>query len=406
MRGVGLGRHDVVKQGRDGGFISRAGAVVSAATAVAVLLLTNTIATASNLSTTAAQMTPGTFVEITGMSNWNNGLALSPSSCTQSDVITEYANTAAWNSVARRFQFVGAPHGNACPVMGVYYDEGTNSWGQLPNPSPGTTVSHAYGHNAMNPATGEHFYREYNSTNNLRLNAAGTAWTSLAPWPTSVQVAGSQAFFPDRNSLIRWDGSFGLGEYSVASNSWTMRAAGEVAGCGGACPGKPQFSCGTSCYPTWSVYSARCRCVIFGGGSVFAKYNSDGTFTTLTHSGGPSQLQCCASGGLSVNGSFVVDPVTGNLIVLVPPGVMRVFDPGTTNEAVGTWSSPNVTIPSFFNAGPNGVGESLISAPVSTYGVIMYVKHDDANTGRVFLYKHGPGTPQTTPGIPSNITAR
>jgi hypothetical protein len=397
MRGVSVGRHDAVKQGRGGGYPPRA-AVVSVVIIAALLLVTNTMAAASNLSTQAAQMAPGTFVELTGMTNWDSGGILTPSGCGRQDAITQYANTAVWNPIAKRFQFSGSPH---APCSGtnekaVFYDDAANSWGTLPNPnSSANDPRHSYGHNALNPATGEHYYHNYNSTQNLRLANGGSGWQSLASFPNSTQCCNSQAFFPDRNSLLRWDGSFGLYEYSPSSNSWTARAGAEVS-----ISGLPGFSCGSVCQPSWSLYSVRCRCIIFGNGPVLEKFNSDGTFTALTHAGGPSSINISPSG----NASVVVDPVSGFLIVIVQGGTMFVLDPGATNTATGTWSR-GPAVPSFFNAG-NGVNESLISAPISTYGVVMYVKHDDSGTGRVFLYKHAPSTPPVIPGVPGNVVAR
>src|SRR5580765_7836460 len=136
MRGVSVDRHDAVKQGRGGGYPPRA-AVVSVVIIAALLLVTSTMAAASNLSTQAAQMAPGTFVELTGMTNWDNGGILTPSGCGTQDAITQYAKTAVWNPIAKRFQFSGSPH---APCSGtnekaVFYDDAANSWGTLPNPN-------------------------------------------------------------------------------------------------------------------------------------------------------------------------------------------------------------------------------------------------------------------------------
>src|SRR5215470_9330097 len=397
MRAVYVESRDAVEQGRGRRHLSRA-TVVSVVITIALVLGTNAVAAASNLSSVAAQMAAGTFVELTGMTGWDNGGILTPSGCGTQDATTQYANTAVWNPIAKWFQFSGSPH---APCSGtnekaVFYDDASNTWGTLPNPCPSCNdPRHSYGHNAMNPATGDHYYHNYNSTQNLRLANGGGGWHSIAAFPNSTQCCNSQAYFPDRNSLLRWDGSFGLYEYSPTSNTWTARAGAEVS-----ISGLPSFSCGSVCQPSWSLYSARCRCIIFGNGPVLEKFNSDGSFTALTHSGGPSSINISPSG----NASVVVDPVSGFLLVIVQGGSMFVLDPGATNSASGSWSR-GPAAPSFFNAG-NGVNESLISAPISTYGVVMYVKHDDSSTGRVFLYKHAPSAPQINPGAPSNVVAK
>jgi hypothetical protein len=352
---------------------------------------------ATNLSDAAAAMAPGTFVELTEMANWNGGQMLNPAGCGGGDVITQYATTAVWNPVARRFQFSGSPHGGCSGVneKAIFYDDAANSWGALPLP-PGSRNDprHSYGHNAMNPQTGEHYYTHYNSFALLRLNSAGTAWTTLASRTGNVQCCRAQAWFPDFQGgrLIHVDGDWGGRSYNPATNTWTQLWRGN----GADGTSLPQFT--GDGQPAFALYSYRCHCLIFGAGSNFRKMNSDGSFTALTQSGGPG------SGAMNVgpdSSSLVVEPVTGVLIT-ISGGTLRVFDPGTTNASAGAWSVPGTAIPPFFNTA-GSTSESLISAPISNYGVVMYVKHDDASTGRVFLYKHSPSESMRTPSAPGSL---
>ena len=143
---------------------------------------------ASALSDLAASMAPGTFAELTGMNNWNNGNILVPCGTGIANSITQYANKAVWNPVARRFQFVGSPHdGVGCTgtnVRGVYYDEASNTWGILPTPlSSSNQPQHSYDQNTINPSTGEHFYKQYNSKAFQKLNSGFSSWTNLAANP-------------------------------------------------------------------------------------------------------------------------------------------------------------------------------------------------------------------------------
>ena len=143
--------------------------------------------------------------------------------------------------------------------------------------------------------------------------------------------------------------------------------------------------------------SPLCQCVVFGGGVGFYKLNSNGTFATLTKSGGPSGGQFkIGPGGMSV----VTEPVTGVLLFTTDSGMWD-FNP----VGNGAWRRLSVQLPSFF-AEAGSTAESLISAPVSTYGVVMYIKHDDAGVGRVFLYKHGPSSPRKTPSTPGGVIAQ
>ena len=370
--------------------------------AMTIPLLAPVVATASPLSNAAASMPAGTFVELTGMTGFGaNGSVMqgNASGCTTGDHITQYANKAVWNPILRQFMFVGYPHGGVgCGNSGanagnfVIYDDASNTWSKPTG--PGTGGWHSYDQNTLDPATGTMYHIMYNGTGVWRRTSGGS-WSQFSSVPKgNSQCCTALAVFPDRNSIIHWDGDWGLWEFNIATGVWNQRARGV----GNDGSGFPQFS-GAS-YNVFAHYSARCQCVIFGGGAVFVKYNSNGTFTTLTRSGAPS------SGDLIIGpdgSSFVTEPVTGNLLV-ISPGVMRVFDPGTTTGSAGSWAPAGATLPSFFSNGPTP-SESLISAPVSTYGIVMYVKCDDASQCRVFLYKHTPSGPQTIPGTPANLIA-
>src|SRR6267143_627837 len=393
MRGVEVERHKVVKQ-RNGRICRPApGVTVYVLAAVALLLLMSTTAAmASNLSTKASQVTPGTFVELTSMTGWDNGGILNPPGCSGGDVIAHFANKAVWNPITKRFQFSGSPH-NPCSgtnERAVYYDDAANSWGTLPTP-PGSTNDprHSYDHNTINPATGEHYYTYYGSNNLIGLSTDGGSWTTLAPRSGNFQCCRAQAWFPDMGGgrLIHYDGDWGLRAYNPATNSWAQLASGN----GSDGSGLPQLP--AEPYEVFAHYSPLCQCVVFGGGVGFYKLNSNGTFTTLTKSGSPGGSFRIGPGGMSV----VTEPVTG-LLLFITGTTMWEFNPTGT----GSWRTLSVSIPSFFTTA-GSTGESLISTPVSTYGVIMYIKHDDIGTGRVFLYKHAPSSPQTTPSVPSRV---
>jgi len=392
MRGLEVRRQDAVTQGR-----RRNGAARVAAVSVGVLFLfTTTMAAASNLSTKAAQMAPGTFAELTATTGFNNGAVLNPPGCTRGDVITQFANKAVWNPITKRFQFSGSPHApcSGTNEMAIFYDDATNSWGQLPTPpNSKNDPRHSYDHNTLNPATGEHYYTYYNSTNLVRLSSDGSTWTTLASRGGNAQCCRAQAWFPDLSGgrLIHYDGDWGIRAYNPATNSWTQLSRGN----GADGTNLPQFSADP--YQVFAHYSPLCQCVVFGGGVGFYKLNSNGSFTTLSKSGAPNGGQFrIGPGGTSI----VTEPVTG-VLLFINGTTMAEFNPVGT----GSWRTVSVAVPSFFTQG-DSTAESLISAPISTYGVVMYVKHDDAGTGHVYLYKHAPSAPQATPGAPINVIAR
>jgi hypothetical protein len=250
----------------------------------------------------------------------------------------------------------------------------------LPIPgSPGNDPRHSYDHNTVDPETGEHYYTHYNSLGLWRLNSSGTTWTTLASRTGSTQCCRAQAWFPELSGgrLIHGDGDWGGRAYNPDTDTWTQLWMGN----GSDGSGLPQFT--GDGYSTFAHHSTRCACVIFGGGSGFYKLNSDGSFTTLSTTGAPpSGFRHVGPSGMSI----VADPVSG-IFVVISDGDYYEFDPGTTNASTGTWSQPAVSIPAFFDDNSGDTSESLISAPISDYDVIMYVKHNDSDEAQVWLYK-------------------
>ncbi len=349
----------------------------------------------SVLGDLATKLSPGTFAELTGMNNWNNGNIMVPCGTGIANSITQYANKAVWNPLAKRFQFVGSAHaGVGCAgtnVRGVYYDEASNTWGILPTPLSSTNQpQHSYDQNTINSLTGEHFYKHYDSTEFQKLDSGASSWTNLAANPMSnAQCCTSLAWFPDyQGGRVIWvDGDWGVWSWAPGNpGSWAQLAQGN----GNDGSGKQRLT--MDAYNVFAHYSPLCQCVVLGAGSGFYKLNSDGTFTTLNLSGGPSLPRVGPDGT-----SIVTEPITGKLIFISQTSMYE-FNP----QGTGSWSVISTAYPSFFTTA-GSVSESLISAPISNYGVIMYVKCDDASACRAYLYKHASGTgtpaPPTAPTV-------
>src|SRR5262249_55978919 len=137
----------------------------------------------------------GTFAELTPMANWDNGAileVLGPGGINDG-YITQYADNAGWDPVNERFMFYGAQHGNFYLQGFVIYMASDNTWrrGPLhPDSCSGQTdppcFSHAYDHNAVDPAPGDLYYREYVSAQVYRYAAPNGPWSLLPPVPEDV----------------------------------------------------------------------------------------------------------------------------------------------------------------------------------------------------------------------------
>jgi hypothetical protein len=324
------------------------------------------------------------------MNAWNNGVIFNPLElgCSNSDWITEYANKATWDPVGLTFRFQGAAHGNCYAGKFVAYSEASNSWTALPY-FPGecqsiqgcnyTPFSHAYDHNTVDPATGDFYYHPY-GTADFYVFSAGT-WTKLASatGPGTHVCCSAIEWFPEMDGFLWWDAQAGLWAWSKKTGRWTGLANACISDNVGGLK-----NLATNCQLGYfAEYSQTAHAVLIGDSSdeIF-RVDGSGTVTAL---GKPPIPTGVAEGGGGAGAQVTVDPVTGYHI-FIDDSSMYQYDLQSDS-----WSLLSVpTRPAFFDTG--GVMESLIGTPVSTYGVIMYVKADDSSMARAFLYKHAPST--------------
>ena len=194
--------------------------------------------------------------------------------------------------------------------------------------------------------------------------------------------------------MIWIDGDWGGWSYNPSANSWThlFRTNGNDGS------GLPQYP--MSSYTNFARYSS-IGVLVFGGSNNIYKMDSLGTVTTLpsapfgnVNTGTGSS--CC---------SVAADPVSGRILVINGSNQLWELNPAGS----GTWTQKtSVSPPSFFTT-IGGPGESLISAPISDYGVVMYVKCNDSSSCHAYLYKHTAGTQPpsdiTPPSVQSNLSA-
>jgi len=340
-------------------------------------------------------MQPGTFAELTPMNGWNNGGILNPldvSGCMPSDYITQYSDKAGWDPINQRILYLGQTHGECYAGRFVSYDVGTNSWAELPWPSyicqSGTQSSpcfdHAYDNNAVDPATGDFYYRNYNSLTFLHFHNG--SWTKLSqPATQNFQCCSALEFFPEMNRLLFLDGDWGLWAYNPSNGSWAALANTNGANAVAGLPNLPMSSTAV-----FAHYDPVLKIVLFGGGTHLYKLNSSGVITTLKTP--PAALG-------PTNAVVASDPVGGKFIVLAGSAMYQ-YDASTD-----TWTQLAISVPTVLS-GLDGVGDGLVSADIPLYGVIMYIKYDNASS-KVYLYKHSPSPPVLPfPDAPTNVSVQ
>jgi hypothetical protein len=219
-----------------------------------------------------------------------------------------------WNPINNSVQILGASHPNSGPGQQfgvqcfVQYTESNNTWRNLTVPDTSGasgTAAHEYNHSAIDRA-GNFYHRRYYSSTIRKYT-----WSDCTPWGNNTfQVAGALEYFPERNSLVFLDGDWGVWELSLASGNctgtWVQRASTRGGGF------SPQLI-GLFAYHNQSRYSARCLCIIMGGGNGSRKlyrFNANGTFAAIADA--PIAIAIPQGGAGTI---FTVDPVSGLILV-------------------------------------------------------------------------------------------
>jgi chitodextrinase len=333
----------------------------------------------------AARMQPGTWAELS--TNGFSGSLLAPGG--PYDSITQYADSAAWDSIRKKFFFLGISHSNPIWTM-IAYDETSNSWSTVPLHSdfPQPDIGHGYDHNTVDSASGNFYHRKYNTKKIYRYNQGTRVWDTLPAMPLqNIQVANALKWFPDMKRLIYVDGDWGVFAFNPNNSQWTKLANtnGESGG------GLPKLTMGS--YHNVAEYDPVHRVLLFGGGGTkIYKMASDGTVTALKD----------APITLGINSTLISnDPVSGKFLVFTNSAQFYEYDITTD-----TWAlQPSSKSPPFFTNSADGPARGTVEAAVSNYGVVMFVTYN-FNNSKVYLYKHAPSVPDTqTPTTPPNLTA-
>jgi hypothetical protein len=274
-----------------------------------------------------------------------------------------YMDKGCHDPVRKQVRFIG--HAHMGDQRFHQYDEVTNTFSNLADPPwdggglsyPGY-LGHGYQHNAMDPATGDLYYRKYNSPEVYRLVRATGEWIRLANAP-NTEITGGLEWLPNigtQGGLILFLGR-SCHRWDKASNTWSTPASGTLTG---------------MTYHTAAVRSVPNNVVLFGGG------NGGRAMWKIGATGGA--ISCPASPiGYGIASSVTTAcPVSGDLLVVESSSVVARFSVGSNSWSQFSFSGG----PSF---GDISAGSHTIAIPMAAYGVIMFIF---GNTPSAWLYKH------------------
>lgn len=337
----------------------------------------------------AASMSAGSWAQLT-VSTQNSVLGVGPTSGS----VLHYCNSMPWDPIAKSIVIIANDHDYPTTLTAhcryQYYDDATNTFILNGDPPSGVAagVQHGYDHNTLNPTTGDHYYRNYNSAIFCVKPTGGASFSNIAAyndhgftqadigscwWSGTFTGAGAQGCLLAANPYYQSGGNQGqIVGYNPLNTTWFFEVLNAMVGT------DPTNG------PRGNVieYSPIKNVAVYGGGvgaeSLVWRLNSDGTFTSLT--GVPSGK------GLGIQqGNLACDPVTGNFLLLSKGELWELNPAGS-----GTWTQqtgsrvPPANYDPFDDGSPNGV----ISCSIAVYGVIAYVQQTSSGGGTFYLYKH------------------
>jgi chitodextrinase len=343
------------------------------------------------LGTVASQMTPGSWASL-GTNNINAVLGQGATAGNQ----LPYAFSGAWDPGRLVLHFTGADHYNTPNYM--TYDARSNSWtflGRTP-----LAVSHGYDHNSVDPLTGTLYVRQFG------LGGQWTIWKLPPGGSWSVATTYNQGYQQVAIGTAWWSGPLAGGG---SQGTYVVYNCGEPNGqvalwnpaTGSWFADLRNFG-GSSTYHCFIEYSPKANVAVFGGGNgnqrKLWRLNPDRSITPLADA--PIDLGVQAA-------NVVADPVTGNFLVM---GYGQLWELNPAGS--GTWTpQTGARVPPSAVGNPGSPNfDSVISASISNYGVVMYVTCR-ASSCNTYLYKHaaGGGAPvpadTTAPSTPSGLSA-
>lgn len=344
------------------------------------------------LETRFAGMASGTWEQHTTVTGQNAALGVGPTSGSA----IHYCNQMPWNPIRKAIEIIAMDH-NAGAQRYMRYDALTDAFVTVSaDDGVGTATRHGYGHNTVNPATGDVYHRlaEYD------FEGSGLLVYKVAyPGDTLAAMARVDKLFYMQNGIAScwWTGSFtgggaqgtliiynsgdsnvppgssndgGIYCYDPVANSWFYTSRG-----------KTPFYGDTSdqTYHSVMAYSSIKNCAVMGGGNANNKklwrLNSDRTTTAM-----PDAPSGCTIGVQA--GILCENPVNGNFLVLSNNNLYELNPSGS-----GSWTTltGGSVPPSGLN--PTGGANGVTCTPIPAYRGIVYIQQTGSTGGTVWCYK-------------------
>ncbi|VAX33491.1 hypothetical protein MNBD_NITROSPIRAE01-17, partial [hydrothermal vent metagenome] len=320
---------------------------------------------ASELSDLSNSLQPGEWAKLNSI-GFGDGDLLK----TGGRKVIDYAESGVWDPFGKRFMFIGGGHANYYKF--IVYNDVTNTWKTLPMPlscmNDRTCTGHGYDLNTIDLEGKRFYWRDRPRSGLFYMDLNTDQWGTIdSPTEdsnyTRAHRYGAMTWFPELNGLISVvkDKMY---YYNQADGSFTPKGGFSLYG-----------------IHTFAEYNPMHKVLFFGGGNYKPEkydghplYKMDATGAITRLNDAPFYVRI-TSGASGSEGSLVTyEPVSGTFIVLRSMNDSGSSELWEYDITLDKWSF----ITADFPLGTNGV-----SAPISNYGVIMFVGRNE-----IYIYKH------------------
>lgn len=312
------------------------------------------------LADLAASITVGEFVELD-----TTGLDASLIDAGGGHHVLEYSDKGVWDPNTCQALFTGGGHLTLVKFLG--YSASENTWFQAPNPTwwcettpedPYACATHAYGHNALNPATGDYWFRTFNNAavhHTVAASPVAAEWDEAPALPSTPAscIATALEYFPELGGLVYVDCA-----------GQTVQVLYDGASAWEQLPGTYPMGA----YHDYAVYNPVLGQVLFGVGNdslALHLLDASGDVTTIAE---PPRGFHPSPEDPDTFRILTVDPISGRFLAVSQGGDVYDYDAGSD-----AW-----------NAAGNAPENLQIAIPVTTYGVVLFVSRDPA----MYVYRH------------------
>lgn len=327
----------------------------------------------SVLSDAAASLGAGQWTELATL---NLGTYIAPADQQVGRSILDYGPNFCWDPVDRWMLFYNSGGHSESPARIMRYTESTNAWDYYFTDSGGF---HRYDCVAVVPADGHLWYWDIPNSGILREFIPGTGFVTRGGAGIPSYSYGGMDFFPEKDAFygFREDGI----RKQIRAAPYT-RSDVDV---------RYPYRDGGVTYHMGAAYCPVAKYMFFYGNGTNITWRMDQNENVYTNSPVPG-----LSGLDMPSNSLTADPVTGDVLLLASDGGFRKMNPLT-----GTWTT-GLSNP-YGLTGSDEVSSMYVRCgPISTHGVVMYVKWDSGGNHRVYLYKHALQTVMP-PSMPTNL---